>query len=704
MELASEQSLEGVFDGRTLEAHGVSWTFLRQEGAFVVERAESAQPAERLVVEYSFGVDPIQQLLVPRPGGRWQALPLAWDTRPAEQGGERWRSLESAETSGPVDPLHWEGLAYNWNSQCAACHSTGLHKAFDDETGAFETRWQELDIGCEACHGPGSVHVARAEAGGSGSGGWARPFAAADPDRWQRGAGQRIATPSGAPDPDIELEVCGPCHARREPLVDPAPPGAALLDGYRPRLLEPGLYFDDGQIREEVYVWGSFAQSRMYAAGVRCSDCHDPHALTLKRPGNSLCAGCHASEVFEAPGHRGHAGLSAEDSPGCIDCHMPARTYMQVDPRHDHSFPVPRPLRSQALGAPDVCAGCHPTHTPQALAAAITRWRGSAPAAPHWADALVAADGAPGPSRRWLSVATNPRSTDWLKGSAWLRYAEASGPAPPSSLLATRLSEGGPLERLGLLGLVGRLPVESRVTLLAPVLDDPLRALRVGAAEALLSVDPARIGPSLRPRFERALGEYRAAQRANAERPEAQLNLAGLARRGGDLAGARIRLDRALARAPYFVPAHVNRADLDRLEGKEDAALEGLRRALAIDPDNATVRYALGLALHRGGDPSAALAAFARAATAEPDQPTFTLGFALSLDAAGRREEAIEVLVSSVRAEQADAELYHALVSLLRDKGAFGEARQFAREWAQRFADDDRAPRLLRSLEGAASR
>src|SRR5262249_14108382 len=109
--------------------------------------------------------------------------------------------------------------------------------------------------------------------------------------------GARIAHREPARSEHAELEACAPCHARRSMLGPDAAAGGAFLDAFRPTLLEPGLYEADGQIRDEVYEYGSFVQSPMYRAGVTCGDCHDPHALALRAEGNALCAQCHRSDA-----------------------------------------------------------------------------------------------------------------------------------------------------------------------------------------------------------------------------------------------------------------------------------------------------------------------------------------------------------------------------------------------------------------------
>jgi predicted CXXCH cytochrome family protein len=144
------------------------------------------------------------------------------------------------------------------------------------------------------------------------------------------------------------------------------------MDHYLPRRLDEGMYFADGQIQDEVYVYGSFLQSRMYQAGVTCSDCHEPHDLSLKAPGNGVCLQCHRADRYDVTQHHHHA----QDSEGasCAECHMPPRDYMVVDPRHDHSMRIPRPDLSVELGTPNACNRCHEDKSIQWAADQVDAW------------------------------------------------------------------------------------------------------------------------------------------------------------------------------------------------------------------------------------------------------------------------------------------------------------------------------------------
>jgi len=703
MEEPSQASIVGQFDGSSLRHFGRSWRFIREGRKFFVELEELGRPVERLRVAYTFGVEPLQQYLVERADGRLQALPVAWDARAREVGGQRWFDLQPDEPITREDPLHWERLAYNWNSQCASCHSTNLAKVYDQENDRFDTRWSDIDVGCEACHGPGSRHVAiqdgQADVPSTGSG-FEVSFEPWRPEAWQREPGARIASRVVDRSQDAQIDVCAPCHSRRTQIVDTPRVGAAFLDGHRPRLLDPGLYFEDGQIRDEVYVWGSFQQSRMHSAGVRCNDCHEPHSLGLRREGNALCAGCHDPAAYDVKAHHGHA-IGTEGA-RCVSCHMPERIYMKVDGRRDHSFPIPRPDRRTSLGVPNACEDCHSDRGSDWATAQIDSWRGEGVTRPaHWSDHLVLGTEARSDSQRWIEIAREMEFAPVVRANAWVRYAEEASEAPPIELMRDRLKNGTSLERLALIDVAPRLAPELRASLLRPLLEDEHLAIRAFAAEALVDLPAEMWRPADRAVLARALREYRAAQESNAERPEAQVSLGLLSARYGELDGARAAYQRAIELAPYFVPAFANLADLERMTGRDAEAVSWLRRAVELAPDEVRVRFALGLALHRVGESEKGLLQLARAAQAAPDEPRLVLGWALALDAAGRRPQAISVLAAAADRGAASPDLHHALVTLLRDEGERKRARVRAEAWLASWPEDPRAAALLRELEGA---
>ncbi len=300
-------------------------------------------------IAYTFGWYPLQQYLIEFPRGHFQSLGLAWDSRPQEQGGQRWFHLyPNEEGMGHGHPLHWTGRDQTWNYQCAECHSTELRKHYDLETDTYATTWAEIDVACEACHGRGAKHVEQA-----------RAVAAGDHSAWNDDKGLAVSLTdrdggtwaidpeSGIPHRSVprkdrsKIELCTRCHSRRGQIHGQYEYGKPLGNTHQLALLDEGLYHPDGQILDEVYVYGSFIQSKMYQAGVTCTDCHDAHSLKLKLDRDLVCAQCHSVERYATEAHHHHE----PGTPGasCVGCHMPQRFYMVNDERADHSMRVPRP-------------------------------------------------------------------------------------------------------------------------------------------------------------------------------------------------------------------------------------------------------------------------------------------------------------------------------------------------------------------------
>ncbi|MCZ6854795.1 MAG: multiheme c-type cytochrome, partial [Gammaproteobacteria bacterium] len=234
---ATPTNVAGDFANTTVTTPNGSSVFTSRKGGLTISTSLGDDQQTEFPVKYTFGVHPLQQYLLDTGNGRLQAFTLAWDSRAEDQGGERWFDLRPGETISSADTLHWSGRAYNWNNMCADCHSTALQKNYVLETDSFQTSFAELSVGCEACHGPASEHVALAKVGDVAPGGLAH------------------IRPQGA-----QINVCAPCHSRRSQLADGFRPESSYFDHYTPALLDEGLYYPDGQIREEVYVYGSFLQ------------------------------------------------------------------------------------------------------------------------------------------------------------------------------------------------------------------------------------------------------------------------------------------------------------------------------------------------------------------------------------------------------------------------------------------------------------
>ncbi len=701
MQEASEATVLGDFDGARVRHFGVTSKFFRRDGDFYVRTDGPDGEPRDYRIAYTFGVAPLQQYLIALPGGRYQALGLAWDTRPAAAGGQRWFHLYPDRAIPAGDALHWTGRLQNWNSQCAACHSTGLKKGYDPEQDSFATTWSEIDVSCEACHGPGSAHVAwaRGAAGHTGRGdkGLLVDLGGAA-GAWQREAGEATAMWRGPPRNRAEVEVCAPCHARRRSLVADPEPGQTFLDTHMPRLLDAGLYHADGQILDEVYVYGSFLQSRMYRAGVTCSDCHDPHALEPRLEGNALCGQCHDPLVFDTPGHHHHTPGQA--GAFCVDCHMPATTYMVIDPRRDHSFRVPRPDLAETLEAPDACTRCHADRAGGWAAESVARWRGDkGPPRSHYASALKAGrDGRPDAEALLTALARDPSQPSIARATALSLLPFYLSLAAIEAYRAG-LSDADPLVRAAAVRALAPFAPEQRLAAAGHLLDDPVRAVRIEAARLLAPLPAAALSAELDLARERALAELVAAEMASAERPDSHLNLGNLRAIQGQAAKAEAAYRTALRLDPAFVPATVNLAGLSRALGRDGEGEAVLRAGLAARPEAAALHHALGLVLVRRERLAEAVESLGRAAALDPGDPRLSFVYAVALNTAGEGAQAAAVLEQAHLRHPHDRDLLVALDTVNRDRGARDLARAYAEKLSIAYPQDQVGRQLLEDLQ-----
>lgn len=720
MQRASEKSVLGAFDGRHFRHQGTASKFFRRDDSYWVETEGPDGKLQTYPVAYVFGVYPLQQYLLALPGGRLQAFSIAWDSRPAASGGQRWFDLRGSSNLGgqgstdddsmpipgaepsatpnhPRDPMHWTGSYYNWNSRCAECHSTNLSKRFDPNSGTYATTWSEINVGCEACHGPGERHLALAQAGrlqdASDSG---LAVDLRDAGAWRFIPNETIARRSPAAGKPRQVETCAPCHARRTSLGEYRH-GGDLLDTHLPTLLEEGLYYADGQIREEVYVYGSFVQSRMYQAGVTCSNCHEPHGLRLRAPGNAVCAQCHLPATYDNTTHHHHAA----NSPGaaCVNCHMPATTYMSVDPRRDHSLRIPRPEISAIAGTPNACNACHEDRTAAWAAGALENW------GIHFAD-----DGShPAPVLRRARQG-DARAASGLQAIAmdddappiWRATAAAELGRFPSrqavESAALLLTGDDAMLRLGAVRAIDFLPWQQRLQMLEPLLRDPVTAIRIELARVLADVPLARTEQPVAVALEALFDEYLQSLTQHADMPES------LSQQGNFLVARRLyeRAEKAFRGAlesdPQHVPTLLNLADLYRVLARDGEARTVLGRAIASAPTQAAPHHALGLLETRAGNQERGLQHLKRAAALETQGVGYRYVYAIALHDTGDTPAALEVLRSLLGTAPGNPDVLLALVNYSRSAGQIEDARRYADELRKLFPDNPAIRNLYESL------
>ena len=704
MQEATAKTVLGDFSGARFRHFGVTSRFTKREGKFFVTTDGPDGRPHEYPIAYTFGVYPLQQYLIAFPGGRYQALNVVWDTRPAKEGGQRWFHLYPKEEDTHDDPLHWTGRYQNWNFMCAECHSTNVKKGYSTAADTYATTFSEIDVSCEACHGPGSAHVAWAEAVKAGR------ASKEDADRgmavvlrdpaktalWEMDMTTGISKRSVPRTSRTEIETCARCHSRRSVLAADYVYGQPLGQTHRPLLLDDPLYYADGQIQDEVYEYASFLQSKMFAAGVSCSDCHDPHDLKVKGSADRVCTACHLTERFDTPKHTFHKAGST--GARCVACHMPTRNYMVVHARHDHSMRVPRPDLSVTLGMPNACTDCHRNKSARWASDAALKWWGDRlRRTPHYGELAHAGRaelaGAPAALAAYVSDRTQPA----------IRRATAASlldPSVPVARVALQhaVADADPLVRQGAVPAAEALQPADRVSLLAPLLRDPILAVRIEAARALAFVPPDAMSSSQRADFDAAFAETVRSLEVDADRAEAHLSLGSLFAARGENEGAERELKQAISLTPAIAGAWANLADLYRAQGREPEAETTLRKGLSAAPRDPGLHHALGLALVRAKMMPEALRELALAATLPPERPRYAYVYAVALDSVGETRKAIELLSATEARHTGNREILEALAAFSERIGDRTAAASWADKLVALWPEDQRARALRASL------
>lgn len=714
MQTASDATVLGDFNNAVFTHFGASSRFFKRDGRFFVNTTGPDGELHDYEITHTFGVTPLQQYLIPFSDGRYQALGIAWDSRSKDQGGQRWYSLYPDEAIAHDDPLHWTGPNQNWNFMCAECHSTNLRKNYDFSADTYHTEWSAINVSCEACHGPGQAHAQWAKQAGDGpyaendSMGLAVRLKEPTEGAWAYDALTELYHREPPVQSNIQLETCARCHSRRSPIHEPYEFGRPIADTHLVQWLEPLLYHADGQILDEVYVYGSFVQSKMHHKGVRCSDCHNVHSLKTHLPGNALCSRCHIPANYDTPKHHFHERSST--GAGCTACHMPTKNYMGVDARLDHSIRIPRPDLSVSLGVPNACNQCHDDQDAQWSSDWVVKWYGDKQWSPHYGQALDAARrGLPDAQPQLLALIGDLEQPAIARAAATAMLRQY--PSIQSlGVINSALGDPDPLVRIAALQSLEMLPTNQRIPLVSGLLEDSVRAVRIEAARMLAGADfnqappplpelPQELPPELRRAYDRALSEYISAQAVNADRPEAHLNLGVLQTNLGDHAKAEAAYRDAMRINPNIVEPYINLADLYRLQNREAEAEQTLRQALRINPNNASAHHALGLALVRRQQITQAIQSLQKAADLAPDNTQFHYVLAVALNSTGDYAKAMIVLQHVLDVHPTDQRILQAMAAFSRDKGEYDLAIRYADKLIALSPNEPAYRRLRQELE-----
>ncbi|WP_415408043.1 multiheme c-type cytochrome [Sulfurovum sp. CS9] len=663
MMVADEKSVKGDFNNAKFNYNGIITTFFKKGDKFMVNTDSEDGSLKDYEISYTFGVYPLQQYMIKFPKGNIQVMDIAWDSRSKEEGGQRWYHIHADDNVTAGDVLHWTGQNFNWNYMCADCHSTNLKKNYDVETKSYHTTWDIINVSCEACHGPASKHMEWSKTPHKelSNKGFALSF---KNKKWKWDVNTKEK--KGGTDHQ-EIEVCAKCHSRRSQLDDDFTPGDKFSDHYLSTMLAENLYFPDGKIQDEVYVYDSFLQSKMYAAGVTCTDCHNPHTLERKSKGDKVCSQCHSEEKYMATSHHKHK--EGGEGASCVSCHMPARTYMGVDSRNDHSFRVPRPdVSVEMKEVPNACNLCHTDKDPQWATDAMKKWYGKIPVGKqNFAHSLQALRSNSKDAPKNLYEVLMSDAPDIAKATATAYL----GNYPSKQTYTTTLQMLGRSDaqiRRSALQALEAFPPKMRMKKTFEMLNDPVKIVRIEAARQLAAFSLGEVDKKTKDLLEKAFDEYEKTLLFTAERPESQLSLGVFYTNRKMLEKARMAYEEAIRLQPQFVPAYINYNEFLLRSGESQKGFDILQKGLANVPEIAILHHALGLWYVRNKESEKAIVELKKAAQLDEGNARFSYVYAIAI---GEKDpkEAIKILEEAYPKHTGNLQIVSGLVYYYKQTG-----------------------------------
>jgi tetratricopeptide (TPR) repeat protein len=694
MDTATAANVLGNFDNYEFRHKGATHHLFRRDGKFFINTNGPDGKFADFQVAYTFGYTPLQQYLIPFEGGRLQCLPIAWDTEK-----KRWFHLGDTVYSGqnikPDNWLYWTNQAQNWNGMCADCHSTNLRKNYDPVKNRFRTTWSEIDVSCEACHGPASDHIE-----------WAKLPEGSRPADVNTGL---IIRTRNLDNKEL-LNVCARCHSRRSIMGDYDNNNEDLLNYMIPQLITTPIYHADGQILEEDYEYASFTQSKMFEKGIKCNDCHDSHSVKTLKSDNQLCLKCHRPDIYDSPSHHFHKMAVAGVSPAlvnrgepqykqgtgsqCVNCHMVGRYYMGVDYRRDHSFRNPRPDLTISIGTPNACNDCHKDKTTAWSQGFIEKWYGARKRA-HYGETFTAAN------RR------DPKATPDLILYAGNELLPLMVRATAVSLLANyddslsrkavekALTDPYSLIRHSAINGFNPEDIKSFEKLMKPLLNDPVKGIRIEAAIRLSTVPEEQLSDPVKKARRVALQEYTDVNLYVSDFPGGRYNLGIMYANAGELEKAAESYRSALKTDNLFYMAKVNLATVYNQQGKNDEAERLLRDVLNESPEIYQVNYSLALLLAEKGNIPESRKYFLKAAELLPDHPRILYNLALLENSQGNKSQAEIYLLKALEREPFNYDFLYAICTFYLENKENRKAAVYARQLVAKYPGNPIGNQLL---------
>ncbi len=684
MNHATDSTVLGNFNNAELVSRGLTHKFYKKDNKFFVFTDGENGEMQEYEVKYTFGFTPLQQYLVEFDKGRLQTLPLTWNTLDSNW----YHMVDSVYKNDEINHnnwLHWTNQAQNWNSMCADCHSTNLIKGYNVETDSYQTTWSEIDVSCEACHGPASKHME-----------WANL-----PEYSRNGFENfGLTVQTSNIDNKQYVDQCARCHTRRSALSDYDLTSKTIYNHMIPNMpIEPNYYID-GQILDEDYVYGSFTQSKMYMHDVKCNDCHDVHSTKRLFEDNRLCLQCHVADKYDTEEHHFHkeegekgkavvsvAGVKYDVGEGtkCINCHMHAQYFMGVDYRNDHSFRIPRPDLSEKLGVPNACNQCHVNKTNKWAQNYIEDWYGKSRHFQYGEAFALAPDSDIQGLYRLRDIVNNELYPEIIRSSAieylGLMYQDSS-----KDILYQNMQNIHPFIRLQALRRL-QLDTELCLSNTLPLLYDEIKAIRVECINKLMGLNPDQIPENYKEAFKQATNEYVKSIEYNADFPGGKFNLANYYYNTQDYNQAEKFYIAALKQDSELHAIKINLAYLYNSTGRPEKAELLFKDYLDDNPDDGNVLFSYALLLAELTRYKESLEFLLRANKAQPENARIDYNIAMMYDFFNDKGNTEKYLKLSITKEETNVGYYSGLLNFYIKNNDTQKLKETAEEILIKFPD-----------------
>jgi tetratricopeptide (TPR) repeat protein len=653
MQLANDSTVEGNFNNTSYTADGVTTRFFKKAGKYFINTQGDDNLYHDYEVRYTFGYTPLQQYLVAFPDGRLQVTRQSWDANK-----KRWFHQYPGQKIPSHDWLHWTGNAQNWNTTCAACHSTNLQKNYDFQTNAYHTNFSVMTVSCESCHGPAQLHIDYVKS-----------------DSYKKGnkIEKSFLQMTKGTGPLAQINTCAPCHSRRSEISAEKVGSGEYLDDYIPQIPTKEFYYPDGQAKEEDYVYTSFSESKMFSRGINCGNCHQPHSGKTLYIGNQVCLQCHAKK-YDDVSHTFHkAGTTGSE---CKSCHMPSKVYMGNDLRYDHTFRAPRPDLSVKYNTPNACNNCHTDKSAAWTSNAIVKWYGPKRAY-HFAEDLIPASKGNAESEAHITRLLNDTATPAIIKATGLYYLKDIQTDNSAQLLLKSLQHPNAQVRYQALRSLSEFPSEVWVNAIGPALSDKVRAVRIAAADLVITIPSDKLPAAYYATFSRAKDELQKYILYQTDFSTGDAMAGDYYLKLQDYYNAEKFYLLGLKKDTALNYVRINLSVLYNIKGENEKALQLLQEALLTEPGNDRIYFNMSLLYNEMKNTLKSQECLVKAIEMHTQNPRVFYNYGLMMENDNRIDEAVSIFMKGLGLSPQDGDLNYALCVLYMQRNQFGNARQY---------------------------